>query len=132
MAGVDSPDKMVTKPTGGNDGERVRDLTLQDGSFGGPLGDLLDGSVGIRWSQHRKGKPWERGSKTYIHSFPDRRGEQTAKAYHLDELAEFDKWLRNIYIPRYLPGYLDGKYSLPVPARTMIARVMSGKVIAEW
>lgn len=89
--------------------------------------DLLDGSVGIRWSRHRKGKPWAGQPVRYPHTFPDNRGVRKAWAYPLDELAHFERWLRGVYIPTHLPNYLEKKYSLSVPAKQLIDNVLAGR-----
>ena len=80
---------------------------------------LLDGSVGAHWSNYRKGKPWAGERVNYTHIFPDKRGEQQAWAYPLQELPEFERWLRAVYTSRHMPRYLDSKYKLPVPAATL-------------
>lgn len=72
--------------------------------------DLCDGSIGKRWSAYRDGKPWVVPSGWYTHVFRDQRGERLSKAYDLSELPYFRAWLRDIYIPQYLPEYFADKY----------------------
>lgn len=72
--------------------------------------DLCDGSIGLRWSAYRKDKPWAKPVGSYTHIFRDQRGEREATAYDLSELPIFRKWLRDEYIPLYLPEYLAEKY----------------------
>lgn len=72
--------------------------------------DLCDGSIGRRWSEYRKGKPWVTEDGWYTHTFRDQRGSRLCKAYDLSELRYFRAWLRDIYIPQYLPEYLAVKY----------------------
>lgn len=77
-----------------------------------PVGetDLLDGSVGRRWSEYRKNKPWATqtpGNCKY--KFPDGRRCEP-KTYHFDELGKYREWEQNFYIPTILPDYLKHKY----------------------
>jgi hypothetical protein len=72
--------------------------------------DLLDGSVGKRWSQYRNEKEWAGTRIEYPHPFPDVRGTRMAWAYPMDELAYFRQWLHGEYIPVFLPDYLQRKY----------------------
>jgi hypothetical protein len=82
--------------------------------------DLLDGSVGKRYSQHREGKPWAGRRITYTHTFPpgDPRGEREAAAYPMAELPYFREWLHAEYVPCWFPDYLQRKYG---PARLIQA-----------
>lgn len=89
--------------------------------------DLLDGSVGIHWSKFREDQPWAGERIRYEHTFPDKRGVQQAWAYPHKELAPFDLWLRNLYIPRHLPDYLDRKYKPTIPSRTLISRALGDR-----
>jgi hypothetical protein len=59
-----------------------------------PVGvyDLVDGSVGKRWSSYRNEKDWATERIQYLHIFPDRRGERLAWCYHLQELMHFRIW----------------------------------------
>ena len=72
--------------------------------------DLCDGSIGRRWSDYRKDKPWVVESSVYTHRFRDYRLDCEPKAYQLSELPYFRKWLRDCYIPEFLPKYLVDKY----------------------
>lgn len=92
--------------------------------------DLLDGSVGSHWSKFREGKEWAKERRSYLHGFPDRRGERPAAAYHLDELPHFERWLADVYIPKHLPPYLDRKYQPETPAIQMLAAVPSLRMLA--
>jgi hypothetical protein len=83
--------------------------------------DLLDGSVGSRWSTFRKDKPWALERTPYLHTFPDHRGTRQSWAYRLEELAHFERWLRSTYKPIHLPAYLESKYYLPVPVTRLLA-----------
>lgn len=80
--------------------------------------DLLDGSVGTRWAQYREEKEWAGTRIGYPHPFPDVRGTRQAWAYPMSELAYFRQWLHEVYIPVYLPDYLQRKYG---PARLLQA-----------
>lgn len=74
--------------------------------------DLVDGSVGLCWSNHRKklGLP---KANTYLHHYPsgDTRGIREANCYLFDELPEFRKWFEEVYRVEKLPPYLKKKYS---------------------
>ncbi|ANV92013.1 transcriptional regulator [Picosynechococcus sp. PCC 8807] len=72
--------------------------------------DLLDGSIGRKWSDYRKGKPWATEKGEYIHQYRDRRDVRSAAAYSYDELPYFRAWLRDEYVPNHLPNYLITKY----------------------
>ena len=72
--------------------------------------DLLDGSIGRRWSQHRKNQNWIATDQSYFHSYRDQRGRRECKAYELTELPYFRRWLRQVYFPYFLPRYLIDKY----------------------
>jgi|GEM_PF-2085612 len=72
--------------------------------------DLCDGSIGNHWSQYRDGKAWRKAPGNYTHVFRDQRGPRECKAYHLEELSHFKRWLREYYIPHHLPEYLSNKF----------------------
>lgn len=72
--------------------------------------DLLDGSIGKRWSSYRKDKSWNSSLGEYIHVFRDRRGERTAHAFDHLELSYFKEWLDKVYIHKWLPDYLIRKF----------------------
>lgn len=86
-------------------------LLLVEKEMGVPVDqmDLCDGSIGSHWSTYRDRKPWEKESGTYIHVFRNQRDERECRAYRLDELSYFRRWLREIYIPLHLPKYLAEK-----------------------
>lgn len=73
--------------------------------------DLVDGSIGIRWSKYREGKKWVNPSSTYNHEYNDKRGNRECKCYDFEELKYFREWLKSEYKPIYLYDYLHGKYS---------------------
>lgn len=72
--------------------------------------DILDGSIGRKWSDHRVNQFWLRPVGSYIHSYRDQRGGRPCAAYHLDELPHFRAWLRGWYVPEHLPKYLIEKH----------------------
>lgn len=72
--------------------------------------DLCDGSIGKRWSHYRKEKSWIVESSMYTHRFRDRRGDRPCAAYQLAELPYFRRWLRDEYITKYLPKYLERRH----------------------
>jgi hypothetical protein len=77
-------------------------------------GDLPDGSIGQRWSNHRKQNNW-----------PDSIGQAPLEMPHLgqdgsplivmpyvygaDERPRFDEWLNAVYIPQCMPEYFEKK-----------------------
>lgn len=76
--------------------------------------DILDGSIGRKWSDHRKviGLTAEPGS--YDHQYRDQRGIRECRAYEMAELPIFRHWLREDYVPIHLPKYLLEKYGKSV------------------
>lgn len=72
--------------------------------------DILDGSIGIRWSQYRTDESWTAESGTYQHQYRDQRGIRDCLAYQLSELPYFRRWLKKTYVPSQLPDYLVTKY----------------------
>jgi Rha family phage regulatory protein len=73
--------------------------------------DLVDGSIGIRWSKFREGKDWAMECSTYNHEYKDVRGTRPCKCYEYSELPHFKKWLREVYKPIHLYDYLATKYT---------------------
>lgn len=73
--------------------------------------DLVDGSIGIRWSKYRDGKKWAKPSSTYNHEYHDKRGARECKCYDFEELKYFREWVKSEYKTIYLYDYLHGKYS---------------------
>ncbi|MEG3882044.1 hypothetical protein QT972_32290 [Microcoleus sp. herbarium7] len=76
--------------------------------------DILDGSIGRKWSDYRSGQLWAKPVGNYIHSYRDQRGDKLCNAYCLTELPYFRYWLRSQYIPEHLPQYLIKKYGKQV------------------
>lgn len=76
--------------------------------------DLLDGSIGRRWSDYRKAQGWITLPGTYTHQYRDQRGERECNAFLMNELPIFRRWLREVYIPSHLPEYLCNKYGKSV------------------
>jgi hypothetical protein len=72
--------------------------------------DILDGSIGRRWSDYRKGVSWAGNVGSYNHKYRDQRGLRECNAYEMCELPYFRKWLREVYVPTHLPQYLVDKY----------------------
>lgn len=73
--------------------------------------DILDGSIGRRWSDYREAKPWIGLREVYTHQYRDKRGPvNNCAAYQLNELPYFRRWLRECYISTHLPRYLVEKY----------------------
>jgi hypothetical protein len=86
--------------------------------------DLLDGSVGSRWSRYRQRQSWASADvRQYTHVFPDHRGCRPARAYRYAELPHFKAWLDTVYVPIHLPEYLRTKYPghrLPGPVAASV------------
>jgi hypothetical protein len=72
--------------------------------------DLCDGSIGTRWKNYRVDKPWAGVMSKYTHNFRDKRPPVYPNAYTYSELPYFKRWLREEYVPKYLPEYLVSKY----------------------
>jgi Rha family phage regulatory protein len=73
--------------------------------------DLVDGSIGTRWSKYREGQPWAEEPSTYIHEYTDVRGPRACKCYKNSELQYFKEWLINTYKKIHLYNYLHTKYT---------------------
>jgi hypothetical protein len=78
--------------------------------------DLLDGSIGRRWSQHREGKSWagERASYPYQFPPPSKRCQIVVypHAYPDSELIHFREFLKREYLPKHFHQYLQMKYGV--------------------
>lgn len=73
--------------------------------------DIVDGSIGMRWSKFREDKEWAKDTSTYLHEYDDRRGSVECKCYQNSELGHFKKWLNDVYKEQFLYEYLKSKYS---------------------
>jgi prophage antirepressor-like protein len=71
--------------------------------------DLLDGSIGIHWSNHRKDKDWSGDRIKFKYRFPDGR-YCNPWCYQMRELEHFRYFLEQKYKPALLPQYLESKY----------------------
>ncbi|MNS19774.1 hypothetical protein D3C72_514980 [compost metagenome] len=87
---------------------------------------IPDISVGQRWAKYWKDENLEvvyGERRQYSHNYPlyfpqSRSNPQPAYCYPDDALGEFRKWVRQQYIPKMMPTYLDGKIrdgSIPAP-----------------
>lgn len=74
--------------------------------------DLLDGSIGRRWSTYRQDKPWMGRKVNYRYTFPagDPRGTVMPFAYPMVELEHFKRWLHDEYWHQHFPDYVKNKY----------------------
>jgi hypothetical protein len=72
--------------------------------------DILDGSIGRRWSAYRKSAGFTATPGAYNHKYRDQRGIRECFAYEMAELPAFRRWLREVYVPTCLPSYLLDKY----------------------
>lgn len=98
--------------------------------------DLLDGSIGKRWSIYRQDKPWMGRRVPYEYSFPqgDPRGTVKPWAYPMQELQHFKAWLHGEYWTLHFPEYIKRKYgsneyqrALPVFAQLGIPLISKPK-----
>lgn len=93
--------------------------------------DLVDGSIGQRWSKFREGKHWIESGKPYIHKYTDNRGDRECKSYHRAELEYFENWMEDVYIPDHMYEYLYSKYKnegnafMLSKVETMIPKLLS-------
>lgn len=75
--------------------------------------DLLDGSIGIHWSNYRKDKTWVGDRIKFKYRFPDGR-YCDPWCYQMKELEHFRYFLEDKYRPVLLPQYLESKYPVLV------------------
>ena len=71
--------------------------------------DLLDGSIGIQWSKHRKDKLWAGDRIKFDYRFPDGRWCHPW-CYQMRELEHFKYFIEDAYKPVLMPRYLEVKY----------------------
>lgn len=74
--------------------------------------DLADASIGRRWADYRRtlGLSDNIVKKAKYTGVNQANFPISPKAYHLDELATFVKWLNAVYMQVHLPRYLEEKY----------------------
>ena len=86
-------------------------LLLEIERLGYPINkfDLLDGSIGRRWSSERKRRGLTGKTKLLNYQMEDRK-QVKIQAYSYDELGIFSHWLKNVYMTQIMPEYLEGKY----------------------
>ena len=91
--------------------ESTRVLLYVEGKLKLPVGryDLLDGSIGKRWANHRKGQEWAGEPQKFPYKFPDGR-HCHPWCYPDSELLQFRSFLDEVYTPKFLPEYLETKY----------------------
>jgi hypothetical protein len=111
--------------------KEVADMLVTLIRQGAELGNTFipDISVGMAWSKFWKAENLEviyGPSKQYEHNYPAyfpqaASNPQAPKCYPDDALGEFRKWVRDHYIPKQLPNYLQSKVKqgeLPAPSAT--------------
>jgi hypothetical protein len=111
--------------------KEVADMLVTLIRQGAELGNsfIPDISVGMAWSKFWIAENLEvlyGPSKKYEHNYPayfpqSVSNPQTPKCYPDDALGEFRKWVREHYIPKQLPNYLQSKVKqgeLPAPKAT--------------
>jgi prophage antirepressor-like protein len=72
--------------------------------------DMLDGSIGLTWSNYRKGQDWIKSTAVATLKVNQRPRPVEIKAYDFMELAHFRPWFQKIYQPDHMPKYLNKKY----------------------
>ena len=71
---------------------------------------LLDGSIGIRWARFRKTQDWTKDNSSASYTFSDQRRTVKIKAYANYELGHYRDWEEDVYVPNFLPVYLQERY----------------------
>lgn len=76
--------------------------------------DLPDGSIGIRWAQQRRewgkqGLNYPDYHRTAPMQVPCRKHPVQVHVYHMREFQTYQDWLHNVYVPIYLPKYMNNK-----------------------
>lgn len=76
--------------------------------------DLPDGSIGIRWAQQRRewrkqGLDYPDYHRTAPMQVPCRKHPVQVHVYHMREFQVYQDWLHNVYVPIYLPKYMNNK-----------------------
>lgn len=71
---------------------------------------LLDGSIGNRWGRFRKTQPWVGEAKKAVYTFSDHRGTVQINSYPFVELPHYKVFEQDVYVPKYLPTYLEQRY----------------------
>ncbi|GAC1591490.1 MAG: hypothetical protein NVS4B1_36610 [Ktedonobacteraceae bacterium] len=80
---------------------RHLDLELEEGR-------LPDGSIGKRWKNYIVDKRYDLTLiKTYLHPYPDNRRDVEANCYPNAWLGNFRTWFADVYVPLYLPKYME-------------------------
>lgn len=72
--------------------------------------DLLDGSVGVRWSKYRRENNLPDVPKSATYQLPHCPYPVSICCYPSSELGIFSDWLEQIYEEQYLNKYLQSKY----------------------
>jgi prophage antirepressor-like protein len=105
-------DNLIKKPNTWCVLEKCSHLLLQVEKLGYQVDvfDMLDISVGKRWSNYRKNKSWKVESSTAIYHLDSHRGTRIIVAYDFCELGYFANWLETTYEIQNLPVYLHDKY----------------------
>lgn len=97
---------------------------------------IPDISVGMAWAKFWKDESLEviyGGRIQYEHNYPDYfpqslSNPQAAYCYPDDALAEFRKWVREVYLPKKLPNYLSSKVKQgQLPAKKASAAIEAFK-----
>lgn len=105
--------------------------------------DLLDGSIGMRWSNYRRGQVWARPHRQFCYRFPPPSRREgiviEPRCYEHSELLPFRRWLEHHYVRCHFSEYVRRKWgpaglelalphirrqipeALPAPARPELA-----------
>ncbi|WP_082515723.1 hypothetical protein [Sphingomonas sp. Leaf412] len=101
---------------------------------------IPDISVGMAWAKYWKAENLEvlfGERRRYEHNYPEYfpqalSNPQPAYCYPDDALAEFRKWVRDLYLDQQMPKYLESKVregKLPAPAATAAIAAFKPKLI---
>lgn len=92
--------------------EKCNHLLLEVEKSGYPIDqmDLLDGSIGRKWSDYRKQHNMPDAKKDADYQLPHCPHPVPILCYPNTELGIFSEWLEDIYEQQYMNKYLQGKY----------------------
>ena len=118
--------------------KEIADMLVTLIKEGASLGNkfIPDISVGMAWAKFWKEESLEvvyGGRKQYEHNYPDYfpqsiSNPQPAYCYPDDALGEFRKWVRESYLPKKLPNYLNSKVKQgQLPAKKASAAIEAFK-----
>lgn len=124
--------------------KEIADVMVTLINAGAQIGDkfIPDVSVGRAWSDYWKANALcaDCGERQqYVHNFPDyfpqaASNPQYPWCYPEAALPLFRKWMRQVYLPKQLPKYLDSKVregTLPATAKSQITGALTNRSVAR-